>query len=114
LYCGRAHVICDANQQLADYYAFARVAADVQKIAGPGVSLCSRSTSMKLSARNSLPGIVRKIAPGAVNAEVTIELAPGLIVVSVITLDAVQSLQLKVGDRAYAVIKASSVMIAVD
>jgi molybdopterin-binding protein len=69
---------------------------------------------MKLSARNSLPGIVRKIAPGAVNAEVTIELAPGLIVVSVITLDAVQSLQLKVGDHAYAVIKASSVMIAVD
>lgn len=74
----------------------------------------SRSTSMKLSARNALPGIVRKIAPGAVNAEVTIELAPGLIVVSVITLDAVNSLQLKVGDHAYAVIKASSVMIAVD
>jgi molybdopterin-binding protein len=42
------------------------------------------------------------------------ELAPGLIVVSVITLDAVKTLKLKVGDRAYAVIKASSVMIAVD
>ena len=69
---------------------------------------------MKLSARNALPGIVRKIAPGAINAAVTIELAPGLIVVSVITLDAVNSLQLKVGDHAYAVIKASSVMIAVD
>jgi molybdopterin-binding protein len=49
-----------------------------------------------------------------VNAEVTIELAPGLIVVSIITLDAVKSLPLKVGDHAYAVIKASSVMIAVD
>lgn len=36
------------------------------------------------------------------------------IVVSVITLDAVKGLQLKVGDHAYAVIKASSVMIAVD
>jgi molybdopterin-binding protein len=74
----------------------------------------SRSSSMKLSARNALPGIVRKIEPGAVNAEVTIELAPGLIVVSIITLDAVNGLQLKVGDRAYAVIKASSVMVAVD
>jgi molybdopterin-binding protein len=69
---------------------------------------------MKLSARNALPGIVRKIELGSVNAEVTLELAPGLIVVSIITLDAVNGLQLKVGDRAYAVIKASSVMVAVD
>jgi molybdopterin-binding protein len=69
---------------------------------------------MKLSARNALPGIVRRIEEGAVNAEVTIELAPQLSVVSVITLDAIRNLKLKVGDRAYAVIKASSVMIAVD
>jgi molybdopterin-binding protein len=69
---------------------------------------------MKLSARNTLAGIVRKIQPGAVNAEVVIELAPSLNIVSVITLDAVKSLKLKVGDRAYAVIKASSVMVAVD
>ena len=69
---------------------------------------------MKLSARNALPGIVRGIEKGAVNAEVTIELAPQLNVVSIITLDAINSLQLKVGDRAYAVIKASSVMVAVD
>ena len=69
---------------------------------------------MKLSARNTLPGTVRKIDRGAVNAEVTLELSPDLTVVSIITLDAVNSLQLKVGDHAYAVIKASSVMIAVD
>ena len=69
---------------------------------------------MKISARNTLPGIIRKIEPGAVNAEVTLELAPQLIVVSVITLDAVKSLNLKVGGRAYAVIKASSVMVGVD
>jgi molybdopterin-binding protein len=69
---------------------------------------------MKLSARNSLPGIVRKMEEGAVNAEITIELAPELHVVSIITLDAAKNLKLKVGDRAYAVIKASSVMVAVD
>jgi molybdopterin-binding protein len=33
---------------------------------------------MKVSARNSLPGMIRKIERGAVNAEVTIEVAPGL------------------------------------
>jgi molybdopterin-binding protein len=69
---------------------------------------------MKISARNTLPGIVRKIELGAVNAEVTLELAPKLIVVSIITNDAVEGLKLKVGERAYAVIKASSVMIGVD
>ena len=69
---------------------------------------------VKISARNWLPGIVRKIEPGAVNAEVTLELAPNLSVVSVITLDSVRSLQLKLGDRAYAVIKASSVMVGTD
>jgi molybdate transport system regulatory protein len=69
---------------------------------------------MKISARNTLPGIIRRIEPGAVNAEVTIELASQLTVVSVITLDAVKSLNLKVGEPAYAVIKASSVMVAVD
>jgi len=69
---------------------------------------------VRISARNSLPGTVRQIERGAVNAEVTIEIAPGLTIVSVITLDAVDSLKLKLGDRAYAVIKASSVMIGVD
>jgi molybdopterin-binding protein len=69
---------------------------------------------MKISARNTLPGIVRKIKEGAVNAEVTIELAPSLSIVSIITLEAVRGLKLKAGDRAYAVIKASSVMVGVD
>jgi molybdate transport system regulatory protein len=69
---------------------------------------------MKISARNTLPGTVRKIDEGAVNTEVTIELAPGLSIVSIITREAARGLKLKVGDRAYAVIKASSVMVGVD
>jgi molybdopterin-binding protein len=69
---------------------------------------------MKISARNTLAGTIRNIERGAVNAEVTLELAPNLTVTSIITNDAVDSLKLKVGERAYAVIKASSVMIGVD
>jgi molybdopterin-binding protein len=57
---------------------------------------------------------VRAIDEGAVNAEVTLELAPELTIVSVITLEAARNLGLKVGDPAYAVIKASSVMIGTD
>jgi molybdopterin-binding protein len=69
---------------------------------------------MKLSARNSIPGVVQKIDMGAVNAEVTLEVAPGISIVSIITMDAVKSLGLKEGSKAYAVIKASSVMVGVD
>ncbi len=69
---------------------------------------------MKLSARNILKGKVIKIVRGAVNAEVTIQLPGGEHVVSIITNGSVESLGLKEGREAYAVIKASSVMIAVD
>jgi molybdopterin-binding protein len=69
---------------------------------------------MKLSARNMLKGKVAKIVRGAVNAEVTIQLTAGEQIVSIITNSSVDSLGLKDGKEAYAVIKASSVMIAVD
>jgi molybdopterin-binding protein len=69
---------------------------------------------MKLSARNILKGKVAKIVHGAVNAEVTILLPGGEHVVSIITNASVDSLGLKEGKEAYAVIKASSVMVAVD
>ena len=69
---------------------------------------------MKLSARNVLKGKVKKIIQGAVNSEVIIELPGGIEVVSVITKESVENLELKVGKEVYAVIKASNVMVAVD
>lgn len=69
---------------------------------------------MKLSARNILKGEVISVVKGAVNSEVIIELPGGAQIVSVITNSSVESLELKKGKEAYAVIKASNVMIAVD
>jgi molybdopterin-binding protein len=69
---------------------------------------------MKLSARNILKGKVTKVVKGAVNAEVTMELPGGTQIVSVITNNSVDNLGLKEGKEAYAVIKASNVMLAVD
>ena len=69
---------------------------------------------MKLSARNMLKGKVKKIVTGAVNTEVTIELKGGEEIVSIITNSSVERLGLKEGKEAYAVVKASSVMIAVE
>lgn len=69
---------------------------------------------MKLSARNIFKGKVLKVVHGAVNSEVTIELPGGTQVVSIITNASVEALGLKEGKDAYAVIKASNVMVAVD
>jgi molybdopterin-binding protein len=69
---------------------------------------------MKISARNILKGKVKEVKTGAVNTEVTVELAGGMSVVSVITRESADELGLTKGKEVYAVIKASSVMIAVD
>jgi len=69
---------------------------------------------MKISARNSLKGTVKEITPGAVNTEVVIELPGGIEIVSIITKTSAESLGLAVGKEAYAVIKASNVMVSVD
>jgi molybdopterin-binding protein len=68
---------------------------------------------MKISARNVLKGKVVSITKGAVNAEVTLRLAPGVEIVSIITMASVKMLGLKKGVEAYAIIKASSVMMGV-
>lgn len=69
---------------------------------------------MKLSARNILKGKIVKIVKGAVNSEVTLELPGGTCLVSIITNASVDSLELKEGSQAYAVIKASNIMVGVD
>ncbi len=69
---------------------------------------------MKISARNNIPGTITGIKVGPVSAEVTINVAPGIDIVSVISAASVATLDLKVGTHAFAVIKASSVMVGVD
>jgi molybdopterin-binding protein len=69
---------------------------------------------MKLSARNVLKGKVVKVTQGAVNSEVILEVAPGIQVVSIITRQSAETLGIAEGKEAYAIIKASNVMVAVD
>ncbi len=69
---------------------------------------------MQISARNALKGTVKKVEPGAVNTEVTVEIAPDVQVVAIITKASADTLGLQEGKEIYAVIKSSDVMIAVD
>ena len=69
---------------------------------------------MQISARNSLKGTIKSIEDGAVNSQIIIELVGGLEVVSIITRDSAERLNLAEGKTVYAVVKASDVMIATD
>jgi molybdopterin-binding protein len=66
---------------------------------------------MKLSARNQLEGTVTAVEKGQTTARVKIDIGHGLIITSSITNEAVDDLDLKVGDKATAVIKASDVLV---
>lgn len=65
---------------------------------------------MNLSARNQLKGKIKEVNKGPVSTEVVLDVN-GVEVVASITTGSAESLDLKVGDDAIAVIKASSVMI---
>jgi molybdate transport system regulatory protein len=69
---------------------------------------------MKISARNALVGTVIQVTKGAVDAEVGITLKNGEKIVAIITIGSVDTLGLREGKSAYAVVKASDVMIGKD
>ena len=69
---------------------------------------------MKISARNQLKGKIVEVKKGATTAHIRIDVGNGSIVTAAITNEAVDELGLAVGKDAYAVVKASDVMIAVD
>ncbi len=69
---------------------------------------------MKISARNQLKGKIVEVTKGATTSHVRIDIGNGAIVTASITNQAVEELGLAVGGSAYAIIKASDVMVAVD
>jgi molybdopterin-binding protein len=76
--------------------------------------LALEEADMRLSARNIMKGKVREVTRGATTAHVKIEVGGGTVITSSITNEAVDALALKAGDVAYAVIKASDVMVGKD
>ena len=70
--------------------------------------------TMKISARNQIPGTVKSIKKGPINAEIVITIVGGNEIVSIITLSSAEKLKLKEGSKVYAIMKASEVMVGID
>ena len=69
---------------------------------------------MKLSARNQFKGTIVGIQEGAVNGIVRIDIGGGNVMSATISMNAIRELGLEVGKEAWAVVKATSVMVGVD
>jgi molybdopterin-binding protein len=65
-----------------------------------------------LSARNQFPGVIKSVKLGNVMAEVIVEIATGIDVVSLISRTSSEQLGLKPGDKVTAIIKSTEVMVA--
>ena len=69
---------------------------------------------MKISARNKLKGKIIQVEEGLITGKVKIDLGNGNIVTAIISREAIEELNLKVDDTAYAVIKSTEIMIGKD
>ncbi len=69
---------------------------------------------MKIGARNSLEGKVTEIKRGTIMCQVKVKVSGGAIMESVMTLDSVDELGLKKGDKVRVAVKAVNVMLIKD
>ncbi len=78
----------------------------------PELEISIQKKPLKVSSRNILKGIVKRVVTGAVNSEVTLEIVHKVELTSIITRVSVEDLDLSEGKEAYAVIKSNDIVIA--
>ncbi|MGQ9459798.1 MAG: TOBE domain-containing protein [Candidatus Bathyarchaeaceae archaeon] len=70
------------------------------------------AVGLKISARNRLKGVVKEVEKGVITAKVKISIDTPSVVTAIISKEAVEELDIKIGDKVEAVIKATEVMVA--
>ena len=109
---GRAVVSAFRRVEAELGQAMARLDQGLAATGGGDLGQLFWSLGMQTSARNALRGTITGIAEGAVNAEVTLAIAPGVEIVAVVTRESIETLRLAVGRPAIALIKSSFVVLA--
>lgn len=108
---GGQRIVATVTCESARHLGLAPGRAAIALIKASSVLLGVPDKGLKLSARNQLQGRVAEIRPGAVNAEVSVALQGGGVIVAIVTLDSVQALALQPGAEVVAIVKASSVIL---
>lgn len=108
---GRQKLVATITRESTRYLELAAGKAVTALIKASSVIVALPDPGMQLSARNLLAGKVNQLTPGAVNAEVDIELTGGGTLTAIITLASARSLGLQPGTAVIAVIKASMVIL---
>jgi len=110
---GGQAIVAVVTRRSAESLGLAVGAAAVALIKASSVILVTDSAGMRFSARNSLAGRIARLTPGAVNAEVVIELPGGLQVAAIVTKESADRMGLAPGAQVTALFKASSVILGV-
>lgn len=82
-------------------------------IKASSVMVGTQGGNLRLSARNQLPGRISRIVTGSVNAEVSIALQAGQVIAAMLSQESLEAMGLQEEQAAYAIFKASSVMLGV-
>ncbi|MBX3483226.1 TOBE domain-containing protein [Phenylobacterium sp.] len=76
--------------------------------------ILAKGENLRTSARNHIPGVVASREDGAVNSEISLDIGGGKTLVATVTLDSANALELAVGDKVTALVKAPHVILAVE
>jgi molybdate transport system regulatory protein len=110
---GGETIIATITKESAETLAIKNGMEVIALVKAPQIIIVTDFGGYRISARNQLPGVVTLIKPGAVNAEVDIELEGGEQVAATVTNDSVDTLGLRKGQPVTAVFKAGAVILAV-
>lgn len=108
---GGARIVAIVTRESTEQLGLGPGAEAFALVKASSVIIATDLDDARLSARNQLPGTVTAVTPGAVNAEVVLELDGGASLVAIVTQASAQAMALAPGRRATAVFKASSVIL---
>lgn len=106
-------IVASITKESAENLNISQGQAVIALIKAPQIIIVTDFGGYRLSARNQLKGIVTQVKPGAVNAEVDIELNGGQQAAATVTNDSVDTLGLRKGQAVTAIFKAGAVILAV-
>jgi molybdate transport system regulatory protein len=110
---GGDNIVASITKESAENLKISQGQEVIALVKAPQIIIVTDFGGYRLSARNQLKGIVTQVKPGAVNAEIGIELNGGQQAAATVTNDSVETLGLRKGQAVTAIFKAGAVILAV-